>query len=431
MDLAPSSASYMALRENIIPQSTLSLRDSAEFYEPIPISEKLVQAIWSEQLINSAELKTQSGKAVQVLHPGLWNVEGGPDFRDATLRIDGREISGDIEIHLHANDWHHHQHESNPAYNQVILDVTLWGSENAVAPRTSSGKNIEQLILSQFIPCSLAELSESLDPDRYPFSRKRTRFPAELPIPKNQIAHYIESAGLFRLEQKSKRFASYISELGESQCAYEGLAEAFGYKHNKLAFRRIAEICPLEGMLNLTLEEKIRTLIEASSGVPLRKSQLRPANHPERRLAALGIMMDQHPDLAAYFKQLLENSVYKELPKIDHPFWSFHYHQRGKTLSQPIALLGRDRWCEILTNVIVPFYVAADNRSKSVSERKKLAESIWHKLSPSQSNLAIRFIAFELGLKPPRNVLQQQGLMQLYQDLDLFITDAPPRAVAS
>ena len=48
-------------------------------------SERLLQAVWFHQRINRRELKTIDGRAVQVLHPGFWNHEAGPDFRGALL----------------------------------------------------------------------------------------------------------------------------------------------------------------------------------------------------------------------------------------------------------------------------------------------------------------------------------------------------------
>jgi len=35
---------------------------------------------------------------------GAWNLQGGPDFRGARLVLDGREITGDVEVHFHTAD---------------------------------------------------------------------------------------------------------------------------------------------------------------------------------------------------------------------------------------------------------------------------------------------------------------------------------------
>ena len=65
---------------------------SADFFLYSPESpwfqEAILQVIWNEQLIEP-KLTTVDGRTVEVLFPGVWNVGAGPDFQDATIRIDG------------------------------------------------------------------------------------------------------------------------------------------------------------------------------------------------------------------------------------------------------------------------------------------------------------------------------------------------------
>lgn len=64
---------------------------------------------------------------------------GGPDYRDAVLKIDGRRLCGSVEFHLHTADWMRHRHQHNPGYDDVILHVVGSGSERAL---TSGGREI-------------------------------------------------------------------------------------------------------------------------------------------------------------------------------------------------------------------------------------------------------------------------------------------------
>jgi hypothetical protein len=64
------------------------------------VDERIVQAIWHEQLLHGDRLATCSGKPVRVIDPGKWNGEAGPDFRTAELEIGGRRLRGDVEIHV-------------------------------------------------------------------------------------------------------------------------------------------------------------------------------------------------------------------------------------------------------------------------------------------------------------------------------------------
>jgi hypothetical protein len=62
-----------------------------------------LQRIWEKQAFKPHQLKTSSGKVVHILHPGEWNNQNGPDFLNASIRIDGLLLFGAIEIHIKAS----------------------------------------------------------------------------------------------------------------------------------------------------------------------------------------------------------------------------------------------------------------------------------------------------------------------------------------
>src|SRR5215510_6592356 len=84
--------------------------------------ERLLQAIWFHQRLHRDRLQTLDGQRVQVLHPGFWNREAGPDFRSAVVQF-GEEapLIGDVEIDLQGTDWRAHGHDTNPNFAKVIL----------------------------------------------------------------------------------------------------------------------------------------------------------------------------------------------------------------------------------------------------------------------------------------------------------------------
>ncbi len=68
----------------------------------------------------AAPLRTIDGRTVEVVHRGTWSHGFGPDFRDALLLFDGRELrSGSVEIHLHTSAWADHGHHLDPRYDDV------------------------------------------------------------------------------------------------------------------------------------------------------------------------------------------------------------------------------------------------------------------------------------------------------------------------
>jgi len=74
------------------------------------LTERHVQAIWYDAALRPSNLVTRRGSAVTVVSPGEWNLEAGPDFKNAVLEIgkDRRRVIGDVEVHLCPADWDVH-----------------------------------------------------------------------------------------------------------------------------------------------------------------------------------------------------------------------------------------------------------------------------------------------------------------------------------
>src|SRR4051812_35899862 len=80
-------------------------------YGAFSFPEKLLQKIWLRGDFNRAAAVATDGRGLRVIHPGKWNLLGGPDFRGARIAFDGGpECVGDLEVHLHAADWEAHHH---------------------------------------------------------------------------------------------------------------------------------------------------------------------------------------------------------------------------------------------------------------------------------------------------------------------------------
>ena len=54
-------------------------------YGPFTLTERVVQKIWLRQDFATARLLTVSGKTLEVKDPGSWNLQEGPDFKEASL----------------------------------------------------------------------------------------------------------------------------------------------------------------------------------------------------------------------------------------------------------------------------------------------------------------------------------------------------------
>ena len=87
----------------------------------VRVSELAVSETWHAQEFDGP-LRTVDGRSVEVVHRGTWTHGFGPDFRDAMLLVDGRELrTGSVEVHLRTSAWVAHQHHLDPRYTDVLV----------------------------------------------------------------------------------------------------------------------------------------------------------------------------------------------------------------------------------------------------------------------------------------------------------------------
>ncbi len=77
---------------------------------------------------------TKSGKSIQIISPGIINVNEGPDFLDFAIMLNGKVIVGDAEFHINALDWENHKHFQDKNYDNVILHLVLNDNSNLTHP---------------------------------------------------------------------------------------------------------------------------------------------------------------------------------------------------------------------------------------------------------------------------------------------------------
>ena len=143
------------------------MTDSNTAARMAPMDERLVQAIWNEQLLKSDVLVTADGRPVKVFDPGQWNGEAGPDFRNADVAIGGQRFRGDIEIHIYATEWERHGHHRDFDYNGVVLHVVLHRDDDRIADDLHNGSMIPRLTLEDFLEPDLETIRLSLAGEDY------------------------------------------------------------------------------------------------------------------------------------------------------------------------------------------------------------------------------------------------------------------------
>ena len=350
--------------------------------------EALYHYLWKHRMFGNTILST-TGKEIEIVNPGLHNLDAGPDFSAAVIRTDEMEWGGNVEIHVKASDWKKHGHHTNPAYDTVILHIV--GIDDEKVCRTDG---------TDILQACVAPPAEFFN--RYVILTEKIDTPTCLPwintIPTLNKADWVSSLGLERLQQK----ADYMMQVLKSgngnwqQTLFIILARAMGFGLNGVPFEMLAKSLPLNfvmrhrdnpnqiealvfgqaGMLEAgfyaydeyyqTLCREYGFLSKKYSLTPLdptvwKYSRTRPGNFPHRRIALLSAMLADGMQL---YSDILEaagdyNRLMDCLDFRASSYW-LHHTRFGQPESEvPIAsTLSRSSKEIILINVMAPFYYA-------------------------------------------------------------------------
>lgn len=271
-----------------------SVAEMQGLYGPFTMAERVVQKIWLQQDFSAASARLEDGRTLEVLAPGTWNLLGGPDFRGARLRVDGREVVGDIEVHFHASDWHAHGHRANPAYASVVLHVLLFPPTPDERPaRNAAGVVIPALVLLPLLHRDLEDYAadDALETMTARDEWRRTAELANRPIADARAL--LRELALGRWGRKVHYARTRIERLGWEQAAHHTALEILGYRHNRVPMLAVAERWPLQEWRTPGpgLDEVMR-----SAGDNWQRHGVRPANHPATRLAQYRAWTVARPD---------------------------------------------------------------------------------------------------------------------------------------
>lgn len=420
-------------------------RVAEEFLFDLPpdVPEMEVQACWFAGAFGR-EFTTLDGGAVEIVSFGEWNRGPGPDFLDATVRFDhGPPVRGAIELDRMIRDWEQHGHATNPAFDGVILHLHyVDGGLDRLFVRTSRNAAVAQVRLDL----------QQVQPVPEEWVRQPASAHCRAPLAalaSGKLGEFLQEAAAFRLERKQRQLQRLSLLHGDDEALYQSLAAILGYRRNKLPFTLLAQRLPLgflrrdpdriearlfglagflatgtfdnapedsRGWLarlwNNWWEEReafaARTL-DARSWVV---SGTRPSNHPQRRLAALAVIVRDWPACRAAIREGDLKALGKWCRQLSHDFWDHHYTLSSKPSSRPMALIGPSRVSEIAANLMIPLHF--DRRQDL---RDYFASMTTLPLSSRVRLAAERLLGdAENEVIDLRRTLHQQALLQIFED---------------
>lgn len=385
----------------------------------MPSSEAVLHFIWKYKLFSLLGLHTTDGQPVQVLQCGIHNMDSGPDFFNGKIKIGDTLWAGNIEIHLKSSDWLKHKHQTDKAYDNVILHV-VWEHDTPIY--RNDGTLISVLALKAVVSPAIIENYDSLIANNYWIPCE-----AQLPFVDDFTkSHCLDRMLPERLEDKSFAINEIYQATNNSweDTFYIVLARSFGFKVNVLPFELLAKNLPqlilakhknsplqvealifgVAGFLDFNFEDgypkelkKEFQFLRAKYQLPVldfslwKFSKTRPDNFPTIRLAQFAslVLKSEHlfskiigiknkKGFASLFAQLSVNS-----------YWETHFRfdksAENKTVNIGVASIDN-----LLINAIAPllFYYG---KQTGVKEYVDLAVDLLIEIKPEANQIVKGF----------------------------------------
>ena len=438
------------------------------------IDEHFVQIVWNEQRFFDFDLKSTDGRSIQVLKPGFWNSDAGPDFVHAEVLIDGDLHAGDVEIHINSSGWYNHKHHLDPRYNRVILHVVYLNDDINLRTRLQNGKRIPTLEILNRLDAPIGDLFDERKESQETFTNDCRVTGETLKIEKLQSI--FDDLGKERLKEKADVMRNQIVGVDFEQLLYQGIMEALGYTKNSKPFRELAQRVPLSELLGKS-DESIQAILFGVAGLLPSQSQqeiewdgedkrfierleltwesteqhknptrmtaeqwhfakMRPANYPSRRIPAIAQIISRCQDnLMMDFLPLIEGAatanqralvrirrqLQERLTPAPSGYWENHSHF-GKGIPQRgAALIGADRANDIIVNKLLPITLLWAEQSQS-SKLTKAVQQLYDNYPKLQENRTTRRIEAQIfNQEQPIKLIspsakKQQGAIYLYNN---------------
>jgi hypothetical protein len=274
------------------PSAVSAVAEVQGLYGAFSFPERLLQKIWHRGEFDNAAARTAEGRMLKVCHPGRWNHLGGPDFAGARLIIDGREVTGDVELHLYAKDWAAHGHAADSAYDNVVLHVVLFPCAET-STRGAGGRAIPILCLLPLLHHGLEEYAseEAMEqlagrPLHHAQEALGVLCHEELDT---MLAGHTEKRWLTKVRFAGER----IKRLGWADACHHAALEILGYRFNRAPMLSVASAFPLTEWAN----GRVQPTAVFDEWVEWWSLQgVRPLNHPRLRLRQYAEWCIARPD---------------------------------------------------------------------------------------------------------------------------------------
>lgn len=404
------------------------------------MKEEFLHYVWKYGFYYSDRLKDEEDNPIEVIHPGDYNRDSGPDFFNARIRINGIEWAGNVEIHTRASHFDLHGHNHDHAFDNVILHVVADKDK-----RIRNARGQEVLTVAIEYDKSVSEKYQSLvnNPSLIACQDDIGK------IDRLYLNQWLHSLLVERISEKSEMIRKTLSDTGNDweETFYRSISRYFGFRVNTEPFEMLARALPFKiirkhsdnrfqievllfgtaGMLEkglfkeaicdsyyIDLIKEYAVLSTKYSLKPIhgwlwKFSKLRPVNFPTVRISQLSAMLTVTGGL---FSRLIEIQDIKDLRKIlkvaASEYWDNHF-VFGVKSSNIKKKSGESAVDILLINSVIPiiFIYGQVRGNPEISER---ALSFLENISPEMNSIIHEWK--ESGITP-FSAFESQALIQL------------------
>ena len=396
------------------------------------MTEQLLQFIWQFQHFNAAELRTTAGEPLEIVHPGTYNTNQGPDFLNAKIKCAGTLLAGNIEIHVHASEWDAHGHSDDKNYSNVILHVVFKEDKQLALnfPTLELDGRISKILLTKYEQLMLSRNFISCE---------------EHLSSVNDMVWLAWKQRLF-IERSHEKAVYILLALEKQQYHWEDvfwqmLAKSFGGTINGDAFESMAGSLPVNilakhreqplqleallmgqcGLLEPEFEDAYPIMLQKEYRflkkkyalpvvhIPVHFLRMRPAGFPGVRLSQLAALIHTSRHL---FSRVKDAGSLKEIKKMfsvtANDYWHYHYSFDEQSAFKK-KTVGAQLIQHIILNTVLPMLFAYGRYNNAGNY---LAKAIaWaEELKPEQNNITAGFE--KLGISN-FSAADSQALIQL------------------
>jgi|AntDeeMinimDraft_5_1070356.scaffolds.fasta_scaffold01094_3 hypothetical protein len=401
------------------------------------MKEDFLHYLWKFKKFNFLSAKTCGGETIELQAVGMHNTSSsGPDFFNARLKIGEQVWAGNVEIHINSSDWYAHKHETDPAFDNVILHV-VWEHDVEIFRKDNSA--IPCLELKKLTPDYAWKNYKNLLAVNKKWINCATDFNS---FSEFKLENWLERLYVERLEKKSILIQDLLNRSKNDWEAvlFQLLAKNFGLNKNGEVFLKMAQSLPFSKIRQSDSSHQLEALffgqlnmLDKNSEIYFEKEliqeykflkskynlkpillkpqffRLRPTNFPTIRLSQLAQLYASSKNLfSEVIKEWERDRFYAIFSTEATEFWKSHYTFEKESKAKP-KILTKKFVDLILINTVIPLKFAFD-RNQGKADVDKLF-GLMRELPGEKNRITNGFEELRKGVAD--NAMASQALIQL------------------